>query len=88
MSQLAAKWAGVVNAKPRPLFPRKTNTVPIVQEALWAPGPVWIGAGNLAAQGFEAETVEPAVSRYTDLAMPVYTLSIILINSYTHNTPF
>ena len=48
---VAARWAGVVNAKPRPLFPRKTNTVPIVQEALWAQGPVWASAENLAPTG-------------------------------------
>jgi hypothetical protein len=24
------------------------DTVPIVQEAAWAPGPVWMGAENLA----------------------------------------
>jgi len=32
---------------PATLYPGK-NPVPIVQEAGWAPGPVWIGAENLA----------------------------------------
>jgi len=27
------------------------DPVPIVQEAGWAPGPVWIGAGNLTPTG-------------------------------------
>jgi hypothetical protein len=30
-----------VNATPRPLHSRERNPVPIVQEAGWAPGPVW-----------------------------------------------
>ena len=39
------RW--VVNATPRPLSPG-IDPVPILQEAGWAPGPVWAGAGNLA----------------------------------------
>ena len=33
---------------PRPLIISGKDPVPIVQEAGWAPGPVWIGAENLA----------------------------------------
>jgi len=33
---------------PRPLFTPEKDLVPIVQEAGWAPGPVWTGAENLA----------------------------------------
>ena len=33
---------------PRPLFIPGKDLVPIVQEAVWAPGPVWTGAENLA----------------------------------------
>jgi len=36
----------VVNATTRPLYPRERDPVPIVQEAGWAPGPVWTGAEN------------------------------------------
>jgi hypothetical protein len=32
----------------RPHFTPGKDTVPILQEAEWAPGPVWIGAENLA----------------------------------------
>ena len=36
-------------SKPRPdRFTPGKDPVPIVQEAGWAPGPVWIGAENLA----------------------------------------
>jgi hypothetical protein len=41
----------VVNATPRPLYIRVRDPVPIVQEAEWAPGPVWRGAENLAPTG-------------------------------------
>ena len=30
------------------------DTVPIVQEAAWIPGPVWTGAENLAATGIRS----------------------------------
>ena len=42
------------------------DPVPIVQEAGWAPEPVWIGAENLAPPGFDARTFQPAASRYTN----------------------
>jgi hypothetical protein len=37
----------VVNSTPRPPYVQERNPVPIVQEAVWAPGPVWTGAKNL-----------------------------------------
>ena len=37
----------VVNATCRPLYPRGKDSVAIVQEAVWAPEPVWTGAKNL-----------------------------------------
>jgi hypothetical protein len=40
--------------------------VPIVQEAEWAPEPVWIGAENLAPPGFNSRTFQPVANRYTD----------------------
>ena len=32
--------------------------------------PVWTGAENLAAPGFDPRTVQPVASRYTDYAIP------------------
>jgi len=49
------------------IYPGK-NTVPIVQEGGWAPGPVWTGAENLAPSGLDPRTVQPVASRYTDWA--------------------
>jgi hypothetical protein len=37
----------VLNATPRPLYPRERDPVPIVVEAVCAPGPDWTGAENL-----------------------------------------
>jgi len=39
------------------------DPVPIVQEAGWAPGPVWIGVGNLTPHW---DSIQPVASRYTD----------------------
>jgi hypothetical protein len=51
----------------RAALPRETDPVPIVQEAGWAPGPVWTGAKNLAPPpGFDPWTVQPVASRYSD----------------------
>jgi len=51
---------------PRPLFTPGKDPVPIVQEAGWAPGPVWTGAENLAPlPGFDPRTIQPVASHYT-----------------------
>ena len=50
---------------PAALYPGK-EPVPIVQEAEWAPGPVWTGAENLAPPGFDPRAVQPVANRYTD----------------------
>ena len=42
----------VVNVTPR--FAPGKDPVPIVQEAGWAPGPVWIDAKNLASTGIRS----------------------------------
>jgi len=48
-------------SRPGRSLPPGKDPVPIVQEAGWAPGPVWTGAENL-------RTVQPVASRYTDYA--------------------
>jgi hypothetical protein len=59
------RGCGVI-ATTRPLFTPGKDPVPIVQEAAWAPGPVWTGAENLAPPRFDPRTVQPVASRYTD----------------------
>jgi hypothetical protein len=41
----------VVNTTPRPLYPRERYSIRIAQEVVWAPGPVWADAENLAPTG-------------------------------------
>jgi hypothetical protein len=60
-----------VSVTPRPLFTPGKDPVPIVQEAGWAPGPVWTVAENLAKSGFDPRTVQPVASRYTNYATQV-----------------
>jgi len=57
-----------VSFTPPPLFTPGKDLVPIVQEAWWAPGPVWIGAEISPLPGFDPRTVQPVASRYTDYA--------------------
>jgi len=52
----------------QPLFTPGKDLVPIVQEAGWAPGPVWTGVENLTPPGFDPRTVQPITSLYTDYA--------------------
>jgi hypothetical protein len=65
---LDARWGLVVKATPRPLYPCERAPVPIVNEAGWAPGPVWTDMENrksLAPTGVRTRTVQPVASRYT-----------------------
>jgi hypothetical protein len=45
----------VVSSTPRPQFTSEKDPAPIVQEAGWAPGPVWTGAENLASNGIRSQ---------------------------------
>jgi hypothetical protein len=49
---------------PASLYLRE-DPVPIVQEAGWAPGPVWTDTENLALTGIRSRTIQPVASRYT-----------------------
>ena len=53
-------------------FTHEKDPVPIVQEARWAPGPVWISALNLGPP--HRDSIQPVASRYTDYAIPAHTL--------------
>ena len=49
------------------------DPVPIVQEAGWAPGPVWKVVENVAPPtGIDPRTVQPVASRYTDWAIAAH----------------
>jgi len=49
---------------PGSTFPPGKDSVPIVQEAGWASGPVWTGAENLAPPEFDPRTVQPVGGRF------------------------
>ena len=65
---LTSALDGVGWSTPRPgRFTLGKDTVPIVQEAGWAPRPVCTGAENIAPpSGFDPQTFQPVTSRYTD----------------------
>ena len=48
----------LVNFKPRPIYLRKANQVPIVHVVGWAPRPVWTGE-NSPPLGFHPRTSNP-----------------------------
>jgi hypothetical protein len=50
--ELSTKRGWVVSTTLWPLYPRK-DPVPIVQDARWAPGPVWTCVKNLAPTGIQ-----------------------------------
>ena len=52
------RW--VISTTPRPHFTSGKDTVPILQEAVWAPGPVWTGG--------KSRRCRTVVSSYTDWA--------------------
>jgi hypothetical protein len=51
---LGSAWGSLVTATPWPLYPQERDSVPIVQEVGWAPGPVWTVAENLASTGIRS----------------------------------
>jgi len=61
----------VVNATLRPLYPRKRETVPIIQEARWG---TQVRAERVrkiySPSGFDPLTSQPLASRYTEYAIP------------------
>ena len=62
----------VLNARSPPLYPQEKDAVRIIQEARWAPGPVWPGAENLLPTRFDPRTLQFVASRYTDCAIPAH----------------
>jgi hypothetical protein len=54
------------------LCPWERDTVAIVQEAGWAPGPITMDVENLAALGFDPRTFRPAAIRYADYAVTAH----------------
>jgi hypothetical protein len=61
----------VVSSKPRPHLPAGRSAVPIVQEAGWAPEPVWtqrLEGKSSTSVGDRTSAVQPVVRHCTDRA--------------------
>ena len=60
-------------SRPGRSLPPGKDTVPIVQDAGWAPGPVWTSAENLAPpQGFDPLTLQFAASPLYRVRYPAH----------------
>ena len=62
-SALDGGW--VINATPRPFYPREGEPVPLIQKARWAPEAVWTAAENLPPTGIRS----PERATLTDSAV-------------------
>jgi hypothetical protein len=79
----------VANATFRPLYPREREPVLIVQEAGWAPGPVWTGTENLAPTGIQSRSVQSIASRYEGYAITAPKINILISGKLRYPaTPF
>ena len=74
----------VFSSTPRPHFTPGKDPVPILEEAGWAPGPVWTG-GKSRPHRDSIMDLQPVVSRYTDWATRPTTI-IIIINFKVQTT--
>jgi len=54
-------------------FTSGKDPVPILQEDGWAPGPVWIGAENLAPTGIQSPDLPPRSELLYRLSYPACT---------------
>jgi hypothetical protein len=61
---------------PAALFTPGKDTVPIVQEAGWAPGPVWTGAEKLAPTGIRSPDRPARSHSLYRLSYPAHTTNI------------
>jgi hypothetical protein len=56
---------------------KERDPVPIVQETVWAPGPMWTDAGNLTPTGIRSQTVQTVASRYLGPCRKTYLRIVI-----------
>ena len=72
-SNLGARRGGWLTPRPGCLTFGERHRVPIVQEAGWAPGPVWTSAENLfPPPGFDPLTIQPVASRLSKCTVSYY----------------
>jgi hypothetical protein len=59
----------VVNATPWLFYTQERNPVPFAYEVLWAPGPMWTGAADLATTGIRSSDRPTTLSRRRYIGM-------------------
>jgi len=74
----------VVSNTPRPHFTPGKDPVPILQEAGWAPGPIWTGGKSRPHRDSIPDRPARSHSLYR-LSYPVHTLSLLI--RINHNVP-
>jgi hypothetical protein len=60
------EWVG--NVILRQVYPRERDPVRTVEEAVWAAGPVWMGAENLTRNGVPSLDCQQVSRRYAEHA--------------------
>jgi len=76
----------VVSSTPRPHFTTGKDPVPILQEAGWAPGPVWTGGKSRPHRDSIPDRPAPSQSLYL-LSYPAHTLHICKQSNYPEAPP-
>ena len=72
-------WRGWgVSVTPWPFFTPGNDPVPIVQEAGWAPGPVWTGAENIAPTGIRSPDRPARGQSLYRLSYPAQSIGVVL----------
>ena len=72
----------MVSSTPRPHFTPRKDPVPISQEAVWVPGPVWTG-GKSRPHRDSSRTVQPVAQSLYRLSYPAHRcITIQEINYY------
>ena len=64
----------VVNAMPRPLFPRERPDTHCIGG--------WVGGKFRPPPGFDPRTFQPVTTRYTDLSIQTHTISLEASNYF------
>ena len=73
----------MVSSTPRPHFTPGKDPVPIVQEARWAPGPVWTGGKSRPHRDSIPDRPARSQSLYR-LSYPAHTHTYIHTHAHTH----
>ena len=74
-----------ISVTPRPLFTPGKDPVPTVQEAGWAPRPVWTGAENLAPTAIRSPDRPARSQSLYRLSYPAHATSIRSQLNYLHH---